>query len=143
MNKALTRRILWGLATTLLALVSSATPALERTVPSTADHKRFEELQGPFDSGPDVTEACLGCHTEAADQLQATTHWTWEYLHPETRQLLGKRHVVNSFCGSVASNEPFCTSCHTGYGWKDMRQEPPIANNRVDCLVCHDTTGDY
>ncbi|QEA40594.1 tetrathionate reductase family octaheme c-type cytochrome [Pistricoccus aurantiacus] len=143
MNRTVTRRILWGLVAAMLGLASSTTTALERTSPSTADHERFKALQGPFASGPKVTEACLKCHTEAADQLQASIHWTWEYLHPETRQLLGKRHVVNSFCGSVASNEPFCTSCHTGYGWKDMREAPPVAGNRVDCLVCHDTTGDY
>lgn len=126
----------------LLAITGPAA-ALDRKAPSTADHSQFKELQGPFASGPEVTEACLGCHTEAATQLQETTHWTWEYTHPNTGQQLGKRHVVNSFCGSVASNEPFCTSCHTGYGWDDMRQPPPAAQNQVDCLVCHDTTGEY
>ncbi len=110
---------------------------------TTADHARFESLQGPFSSGPQVTEACLACHTEAAKQLQQTLHWTWEYNHPQTGQLLGKRHVINSFCGSVTSNEPRCTSCHTGYGWTDMNQPPPSTESSVDCLVCHDTTGEY
>ncbi|MGC3872514.1 tetrathionate reductase family octaheme c-type cytochrome [Halomonas sp. GXIMD04776] len=138
-------RMLVSALLTFLLLFSGTLPvaALERASPSTADHERFKALQGPFASGPEVTEACLKCHTEAADQLQASTHWTWEYLHPTTRQLLGKRHVINSFCGSVSSNEPRCTSCHTGYGWQDMRQDPPAAGNRVDCLICHDTTGDY
>lgn len=126
----------------LLLGVSPAT-AIERTSPSTADHSQFKSLQGPFKSGPDVTKACLNCHTEASKQLQKTTHWTWQFEHPETGQMLGKRHVVNSFCGSVASNEPFCTSCHTGYGWDDMRQPPPASENAVDCLICHDSTGSY
>lgn len=129
----------------LLALPSagwSAALPLENT-PSTADHSRFEALQGPFNSGPEVTKACLSCHTEAAKQLQQTLHWTWEYDHPVTGQTLGKRHVINSFCGSVTSNEPRCTSCHVGYDWKDMSQPPPQAETAVDCLACHDTTGDY
>ena len=127
----------------VLMLASMPVMAVERTSPSTADHSQFKSLQGPFQSGPEVTEACLGCHTEAAKQLQKTTHWTLEYPHPETGQMLGKRHVINSFCGAVASNEPFCTSCHTGYGWDDMRQPAPTSETAVDCLICHDTTGGY
>lgn len=131
------------IAILLLMLVSVSVMALERSSPSTADHSQFKSLQQPFKSGPEVTEACLGCHTEASKQLQETTHWTWEFPHPETGQMLGKRHVVNSFCGATASNEPFCTSCHTGYGWDDMRKPPPASGNAVDCLICHDTTGGY
>ena len=139
------RRSLRQMITVIMLLMLGTVPAsaLERLAPSTADHSQFRSLQGPFASGPEVTEACLGCHTEAAKQLQKTTHWTWEYDHPDSGQKLGKRHVVNSFCGSVASNEPFCTSCHTGYGWDDMREAPPAAENQVDCLICHDTTGGY
>lgn len=111
--------------------------------PATADHSKFEALQGPFENAPEVTEACLGCHTQAGDQIRATTHWTWTYEHPETGQTLGKSKVINSFCGMAITNEPRCTSCHVGYGWEDMKQSPPTADNTVDCLVCHDTTGDY
>ncbi|MGD2119736.1 MAG: hypothetical protein PVG66_15365, partial [Chromatiales bacterium] len=31
---------------------------------STADHSKFDELKGPFNNGPEVTRACLKCHTE-------------------------------------------------------------------------------
>jgi octaheme c-type cytochrome (tetrathionate reductase family) len=136
---------LQSLFITVMSLLLGVLPAtaLERTSPSTADHTQFKQLQGPFSSGPEVTTACLKCHTEASKQLQHTTHWTWQFEHPETGQMLGKRNVVNSFCGSVTSNEPFCTSCHTGYGWDDMRQPPPTSGNAVDCLICHDTTGAY
>ena len=41
----------------------------------TADHKKFEVLQQDFKSGPEVTRACLGCHTEAARQVMKTQHW--------------------------------------------------------------------
>src|SRR5690554_3171831 len=111
----------------MLGMLAIALPAntLDRTSPSTADHRQFKQLQGPFATGPDVTKACLSCHTEAAQQLQQTTHRTWEFEHPETGQMLGKRHVVNSFCGAASSNEDFCSACHIGYGWDDIRQASP------------------
>lgn len=43
----------------------------------TADHSKFEILDQDFTSGPEVTEACLSCHNEAAEQLHQTIHWTW------------------------------------------------------------------
>jgi octaheme c-type cytochrome (tetrathionate reductase family) len=109
---------------------------------STADHSKFDELEGPFESGPEVTKACLGCHTEAAKQVHDSIHWTWEYAHPETGQLLGKKYVVNNYCGSITTNYARCTSCHVGYGWKDDTFDFGAEAN-VDCLACHDTTGDY
>jgi hypothetical protein len=110
---------------------------------STADHSQFEILKQVFKSGPELTAACLTCHTKASHQVKQSLHWKWEYKHPETGQVLGKKHVINSFCGNVASNEPRCTSCHVGYGWKDMNKPPPAEDNKVDCVVCHDTTGTY
>lgn len=126
----------------LVLTASSVALGAERS-PPTADHSKFEALQGPFSSAQEVTEACLGCHNEAANQIRETTHWNWTYDHPETGQQLGKRNVINSFCGMVVTNEPRCTSCHVGYGWTDMNQPPPSEDSAVDCLVCHDTTGDY
>lgn len=43
---------------------------------------------------------------------------------------------------NINSNEARCTSCHAGYGWKnkDFDFTDP---NKVDCLVCHDSTGTY
>jgi len=43
---------------------------------------------------------------------------------------------------SIASNEARCTSCHVGYGWKDASFDHTDMT-RIDCLVCHDTTGTY
>ena len=103
----------------------------------TADHTKFEILQQSFKSGPEVTKACLSCHTEAAHQVKDSIHWTWEYDNKTTGQKLGKRTIINNFCGNVASNEARCTSCHAGYGWKDMRKAPPQEDTAVDCLVCH------
>jgi hypothetical protein len=109
---------------------------------STADHSKFEVLKKTFASGPEVTKACLSCHTEAAKQVQKTKHWTWEFMNPETQQRLGKKHIINNFCTAVPSNYEFCTACHVGYGWKDNNFDFAAQDN-VDCLVCHDTTGTY
>lgn len=126
-----------------MATASQAGSAQEgTTTPSTADHSKFKELDRPFASGPEVTQACLQCHTEAARQVHQSKHWTWEFLNPETRQRLGKKHVINNFCTAVPSNYAFCTACHVGYGWKDQNFDFTSEAN-VDCLVCHDTTGTY
>lgn len=109
---------------------------------STADHSKFKELQRQFSSGPEVTKACLGCHTEAAKQVHRTKHWTWEFLNPVTQQKVGKKNMVNNFCISAAANLGTCTACHIGYGWKDASFDFTSEAN-VDCLVCHDTTGIY
>jgi octaheme c-type cytochrome (tetrathionate reductase family) len=115
----------------------AATPNL-----TTADHSKFPILQKEFASGPEVTEACLSCHTEADDQIMHSIHFKWDYTHPVTGQELGKKNVINAFCGSVAGNEPRCTSCHAGYGWEDM-SVPAETEATPDCLVCHDRSGQY
>ena len=118
-----------------LLLVVAATPAA-------ADHAKFKALQQDFRSGPEVTKACLTCHTEAAKEIHKTQHWKWEYANPATRQVLGKRRVINNFCTSAASNYDSCATCHIGYGMKDDGFDFASEEN-VDCLVCHDTTGRY
>ena len=125
----------------LLVLLLAPTPSAASAAPArtgTADHTKFEALQGPFASGQEVTRACLGCHTEAAKQVMATRHWTWEYVNPDTGQKLGKKSMLNGFCIGDRSNEPFCQSCHIGYGWKDDRFDFNAQEN-VDCLACHNT----
>lgn len=114
----------------------------EQKKKSTADHSKFKELQVDFKDGPAVTKACLECHTEAAKQLHKTKHWSWDYINADTKQHLGKKNVINNFCTSVPSNYKFCTACHIGYGWEDENFDF-TAEEKVDCLVCHDTTQSY
>jgi octaheme c-type cytochrome (tetrathionate reductase family) len=109
---------------------------------STADHSKFKELDKNFKTGPQVTKACLSCHTEAAKQVHKTSHWTWDFLNPENKQRLGKKNILNNFCIAPRSNFAACTACHVGYGWKDDNFDFTSEEN-VDCLVCHDTTGGY
>ena len=130
-----------GVFSTLLLLSCLAVPTWVHAQ-STADHGNFRELQQSFRSGPEVTKACLSCHTEAAKQVMKTNHWTWEALNPASMQKLGKKRVVNNYCVGIGSNQAYCTSCHVGYGWKDNKFDFSAEQN-VDCLVCHDTTGTY
>lgn len=109
---------------------------------STADHSKFKKLEGPFADGPAVTKACLSCHNKAGQQFKKSIHWTWEYKHPKTGQVLGKKHLVNNFCTNARGNEGMCAQCHAGYGWKDEHFDFNNENN-MDCIVCHDGTGTY
>lgn len=110
------------------------------------DHSKFKQLQGPFTSPEQVTQACLSCHTQAAKQVMSTIHWTWEAYNPKTKQTVGKNAVYNTFCVSPISNEQFCTVCHAGYGSPDPNTFIPFSQrteDHVDCLVCHDHTKTY
>lgn len=106
------------------------------------DHSLF--IRGPLNTGPEVTDTCLYCHDHAAEDIMKTTHWTWSLKQVvEGKQVeRGKINAINNFCVSVGSNEPRCTSCHIGYGWKDNTFDFSD-QTKVDCLVCHDTTGTY
>jgi octaheme c-type cytochrome (tetrathionate reductase family) len=110
------------------------------------DHSKFKQLQGPFTSPEQVTQACLSCHTQAAKQVMSTIHWTWKAWNPHTQQMVGKNEVYNTFCVSPISNEQFCTVCHVGYGSTDPNKFIPFdqrAEDHVDCLVCHDQSKTY
>jgi hypothetical protein len=64
----------------------------------TTDHSKHKALQQEFKSGPEVSQACLSCHSEAASQFHKTIHWTW--LDPATTQskILGKGGLsINNF----------------------------------------------
>ncbi|MCZ7656040.1 MAG: cytochrome C [Rhodocyclaceae bacterium] len=136
-----TSRLLACVLLACLAATASAEAAPAAKKGSTADHGKFKELQGPFHTGEEVTTACLKCHTEAAKQVMATRHWTWDYTNPVTGQRLGKKTMLNSFCIADRSNEAFCNACHVGYGWKDDSFDFTSEKN-VDCLACHNT-GQY
>lgn len=107
------------------------------------DHSKF--INGPFERPQDVTLRCMECH-DVADEIMATRHWKWRgdiiSNGSYEGESLGKSNFINNFCISVTSNEPRCTSCHIGYGWKDESFDFTKAEN-IDCLVCHEQTGDY
>lgn len=107
----------------------------------TADHSEFKQLKEEFDYAPDVTAACLECHTNAGEHIKKTFHWNWGVIVDGKK--LGKGNgAPNNYCITGASNETMCSKCHIGYGYRskdfDFDDEESI-----DCLVCHDTTGEY
>lgn len=108
------------------------------------DHSEF--ITDAFNSPQEVTQTCLMCHDEAAQQIMKTNHWTWlneEFTTEKNETVrIGKQNIINNFCIAVPSNYPRCTSCHVGYGWKDAEFDFSNEEN-VDCLVCHDNSGTY
>lgn len=140
---SLSRRIGGRAALAAALLAASLASAAE----STADHHKFAALRKTFGTGPEVTRACLSCHTEAAKQIQGTSHWEWRGApvavagHAGVHRI-GKANLLNNFCIGTQSNEGSCMKCHIGFGWKDKRYDFKKPEN-VDCIVCHDGTGDY
>jgi len=64
----------------------------------TADHSKHEILKQEFNYGPQVTKACLSCHSEAAAQFHKTIHWTWMDPSTEANLKLGKGGLsINNF----------------------------------------------
>jgi octaheme c-type cytochrome (tetrathionate reductase family) len=92
------------------------------------------------------TASCLMCHQEEGEAILQTGHFKWEgktdRIAGVEGQVHGKNDLLNNFCVAVPSNEPRCTECHIGYGYKDSSFNFSDPNN-IDCLVCHDQTGDY
>ncbi|EAR08095.1 cytochrome c family protein [Reinekea sp. MED297] len=112
----------------------------------TADHSQFEALQQPFTDVEDINVACVSCHNQAEEQLHDTVHWQWTFpLEGEAEdgdEQLGKLHVLNGYHPNVVSNASDCGSCHIGYGLSS-RVSDVIQEAAVDCLMCHDTSGEY
>jgi octaheme c-type cytochrome (tetrathionate reductase family) len=148
------RRYVWigGVVVLALGLAACASiPALIETgdnpdpwayMPTHLIHTDHSSIvQGPFNSGQEVTQACLQCHEDSASEFMHTTHWTWESEpvdvpwrdEPVT---IGKKNQINNFCISAQGNERQCMTCHAGYGWSDETFDFSEPTN-VDCLVCH------
>jgi octaheme c-type cytochrome (tetrathionate reductase family) len=105
-------------------------------------------VRGEFQTGQDVTRACLECHEDAAIQVMKTTHWTWEskvFDVPWRAEdvTIGKINQINNFCIGSQGNENKCMSCHAGYGWEEGRETALANAENVDCLACHADTGTY
>ncbi|MGD9186849.1 MAG: Ni/Fe-hydrogenase cytochrome b subunit [Desulfobacteraceae bacterium] len=115
-----------------------------KKVPS---HNKLVKFEGPVDALA-VTRNCLSCHEKEGEAILRTAHWNWHGASPytvghEKRIDLGKKSAtINNFCINLNGNWPRCTSCHIGYGWEDQNFDFTDMT-RIDCLVCHDTTGKY
>lgn len=106
-----------------------------------------ELMPGPYETGPEVTVACMECHEDAADQVMHTSHWTWKsepVQLPGRDELvqIGKANQINNYCIGTQGNEPGCMRCHAGYGWEDANFDFED-ETAVDCLACHADTATY
>ncbi len=100
----------------------------------------------------DGSATCLNCHgkdgifpgPDRGAEIMHTVHWTWLATNTPAghTQVMGKKNIINNYCIATASNEPRCTSCHIGVGWRDNTFDFNDSS-KIDCLVCHDTTGTY
>jgi octaheme c-type cytochrome (tetrathionate reductase family) len=92
------------------------------------------------------TGSCLTCHEEEGAEMLETGHFKWagetDNIVGLEGEVHGKNDLINNFCIANATNEPRCTQCHAGYGYRDASYdfEDPL---NVDCLVCHDQSGTY
>lgn len=86
---------LLGILTLLLILLAviARTAFADEDNPG-PDHTPFFEGE-TFENAPQVTAKCLTCHPTAAQDVMATSHWTWDYV-TEDGELYGKDNVVNS-----------------------------------------------
>lgn len=98
---------------------------------NTTDHSKHKALQKDFESGMEVTQACLSCHSEAASQFHKTVHWTWLADPSDTDKQFGKAgNSINNFCISTNKNaDKSCLACHPGWGTS--------TKSGINCLVCH------
>ncbi len=75
---------------------SASLQSQSASITSTADHAKFKVLNQEFKTGPEVTKACLTCHTEAGRQVHKTYHWTWE-SSGGVQKGIGKKNVLNNY----------------------------------------------
>jgi len=109
------------------------------------DHAEFEQLQGPFQTPQEVTEACISCHNLSDEEIMNSSHWNWqrtEYVMGQGVKSIGKANVINNFCIGAQSNEQACAKCHIGFGMTDQDFTFEASRN-VDCMVCHDNSDAY
>ncbi|MEW6118131.1 MAG: hypothetical protein AB1553_14725 [Nitrospirota bacterium] len=85
---------------------------------------------------------CLSCHTDKANEVMASTHYTWEgpalYM-VNGAPLQGKlKTSVNSYCGNIIGNWG-CSLCHVGLGKRpdDATLTTQQHLENIDCLICH------
>jgi octaheme c-type cytochrome (tetrathionate reductase family) len=92
---------------------------------NTVDHSQHEALQKTFENGNQITEACLSCHNDAAEQFKKTIHWTWKF--GEDKGKAG--YSLNNFCISTNKQaDKGCFKCHPGWERK---------TEVINCLACH------
>ena len=114
--------------------------------PAHVDHSNLYE--GPFETGQQVTAACLECHEEAANEVVHTTHWLWQAdpVMMEGRDepvAVGKKNahqqLLHRYPGQLG--QLYRLPCRIWVG--KTNPSTSAMQKNVDCLVCHDGSGQY
>lgn len=108
------------------------------------DHK--ENLFGPYENPAQIVEECIMCHDDVGEQVLQSNHWNWltsniadvDFSNNES----GDNVPVNNFCLAVPGEGSKCITCHIPFSGIDETFEFNSAEN-IDCLVCHEQTGNY
>jgi len=106
--------------------------------------EQHQNIQGLFRTSRDVTVKCLECHQQQAQEVLHSSHWTWirEREINGNRVQFGKKDSLAGFTIDVSSNPGRCMICHVSNSLPENGFANPTSD-MVDCLVCHDTTGQY
>lgn len=103
-----------------------------------------QQIQGPFAAVRDVIGKCLECHRQQAEEVLQSTHWTWvrQQMVNGKNIAAGKKDSLAGFAIDVSANGSRCLRCHISTDPQKTSFDSPAAD-MVDCLACHDTTGQY
>lgn len=116
-------------------------PSIEKQEDSASvqNHSDFEELQAEFESGPEVTAACLGCHDDIGDEVRKMQMWGWKCPSRGKYEVGKSGLTMNNMSISPVPNKFACYRCHISYRWEDP-DLPFDHHNSIDCLTCHEQT---
>lgn len=114
--------------------------------PLTPDHTSLVQLT-PQASSREITAHCLDCHQLSGEDILKTSHWTWKGHVPHVTGSKAQattivKTVLNTCNFATGATYQQCSTCHIGTHWESTGYDFSDAS-RIDCLVCHDTTGTY
>jgi octaheme c-type cytochrome (tetrathionate reductase family) len=112
--------------------------------PLVPDHRDLLKLSAQLPP-TEVAARCLVCHENTGTDILKTAHWNWQGPTPslagkEHSITIGLKNTIDNYDISLAPNPGMISAFHIG--------EPPAGTgtddpDKIDCLVCHDTTGTY
>ncbi len=89
---------------------------------------------------------CLSCHKNTIEDIMNSAHWKLEghasAVSGYEENAVSVGNTINNYMICSSSRGYQCATCHIGFGWTDSGFDFEDST-RIDCFVCHDTTGEY